>query len=98
MCVWCISGSRALSAFLVDLGAAMIVASTIVPPATFNPRAMPVHPLEQRPTQIVILQQMAKLADRGVVRHRLALQVDGRRTGASMLSHTALPPPLGPRG
>src|SRR4051794_11691385 len=36
--VWCISGSRALASFLVDLGAAMIVASTMVPPATFRPR------------------------------------------------------------
>ena len=30
-CVWCISGSRRLSAFFVEVGAAMIVASTIVP-------------------------------------------------------------------
>src|SRR5206468_6855075 len=37
--VWCISGSRALSAFLVEDGALMIVASTIVPVATFSPFA-----------------------------------------------------------
>ena len=30
--VWCISGSRFFCAFLVELGAFMIVASTIVPP------------------------------------------------------------------
>jgi len=30
--IWCISGSRFFSAFLVELGALMIVASTIVPP------------------------------------------------------------------
>src|SRR5436190_223967 len=30
--------SRALASFLVELGAAMIVASTMVPPATFRPR------------------------------------------------------------
>src|SRR5690242_20337911 len=35
--VWCISGSRAFSAFLVEDGALMIVASTIVPVATFSP-------------------------------------------------------------
>src|SRR5215472_3003335 len=37
--VWCIAGSRALSAFLVEDGALMIVASTIVPVATFSPFA-----------------------------------------------------------
>src|SRR5436309_10828808 len=37
--VWCISGSRAFSAFLVEDGALMIVASTIVPVATFSPFA-----------------------------------------------------------
>src|SRR6202007_2856624 len=37
--VWCISGSRALSAFLVEDGALMIVASTIVPAGTFIPLA-----------------------------------------------------------
>ena len=29
--VWCISGSRVLTSFLVELGAAMMVASTMVP-------------------------------------------------------------------
>ena len=37
--VWCISGSRAFLAFLVDEGALMIVASTIVRLATFGPLA-----------------------------------------------------------
>jgi hypothetical protein len=37
--VSCISGSRALSAFLVENGAVMIVASTIVPVAAFSPCA-----------------------------------------------------------
>src|ERR1700730_3350116 len=37
--VWCISGSRALAAFLVEDGGLMIVASTIVPVATFSPLA-----------------------------------------------------------
>ena len=35
--VWCISGSRALAAFLVEEGALMIVASTIVPVAILSP-------------------------------------------------------------
>lgn len=35
--VWCISGSRSPWAFLVELGAAMMVASTIVPEETFKP-------------------------------------------------------------
>jgi len=37
--VWCISGSRSLSAFFVELGAAMIVASTIVPRFSSKPRS-----------------------------------------------------------
>src|SRR5512133_1671960 len=37
--VWCISGSRALSAFLVELGALMMVASTMVPVLTLKPRS-----------------------------------------------------------
>lgn len=37
--VWCISGSRALSAFLVELGALIMVASTIVPPFIMCPVA-----------------------------------------------------------
>ena len=36
--VWCMSWSHALSAFLVELGAAMMVASTMVPVLTFKPR------------------------------------------------------------
>jgi hypothetical protein len=35
--VWCISGSRALALFLVEDGALMMVASTIVPVAIFSP-------------------------------------------------------------
>ena len=37
--VWCISGSLALSLFFVEGGAAMIVASTMVPRDTFRPFA-----------------------------------------------------------
>src|SRR5690554_778534 len=35
--VWCISGSRAFSRFLVELGASMMVASTIVPSLSIRP-------------------------------------------------------------
>jgi predicted phage tail protein len=35
--VECIPGSRSFCLFFVELGAAMIVASTIVPPAIFTP-------------------------------------------------------------
>jgi len=35
--VWCISGSRWPSAFLVELGAAMIVASTMLPRLSSRP-------------------------------------------------------------
>ena len=35
--VWCISESRAFSAFLVELGALMMVASTMVPPFIMCP-------------------------------------------------------------
>jgi hypothetical protein len=37
--LWRISGSRALSAFLVELGAPMMVASTMVPVLILKPRA-----------------------------------------------------------
>jgi len=39
-----ISGSRSLRSFLVELGAPMIVASTIVPAPTFNPCACSTTP------------------------------------------------------
>ena len=41
--VWCISGSRALSAF-VELGAPMMVVSTIVPVPGFSPALAVAHP------------------------------------------------------
>jgi len=36
--VWCISGSRSCLSFFVEVGAAMIVASTIVPNFSSSPR------------------------------------------------------------
>ena len=75
--VWCISGSRAFSAFLVEDGALTIVASTIVPVATFSPsRPAPLHLLEQPPAQIMRLEQMTEAAHRSLTRHRLATEVD----------------------
>lgn len=38
--VWCMSGSRALASFLTDGGAAIIVASAIVPSRTISPAAV----------------------------------------------------------
>ena len=40
------SGSRALSAFLVELGAPMMVASTMVPVLTLMPRACSSLPVD----------------------------------------------------
>ena len=37
---------------------------------------MPMHRVEQLPAQIVGLQQMAEAAHRGLVRHRLAAQIN----------------------
>ena len=58
------SGSRAWSAFLVDDGALMIVASTMVPLATFRSarREMAMDLLEQAVAQLVLFQQVAEAA------------------------------------
>src|SRR3954465_6317950 len=60
--VWCISGSRCPVLFLVELGAAMIVASTIIPCRS--------NSVEDLPPQAVLFQQMAEVQDRRLVRHR----------------------------
>src|SRR5438105_7052168 len=73
--VWCISGSRALSAFLVEDGALMIVASTIVPVATFSPFAAKCRCTSSL-AQIVRFEQMTEAAHRRLVGHRLAAEVD----------------------
>jgi hypothetical protein len=63
--------------FLLEDSALMIVASTIVPVATFSlRRQMPLHLVEQPPAQIVLLKQAAETAHRGLIRHRLAAEVD----------------------
>jgi len=75
-------GSRALSAFLVEDGALMIVASTIVPMVTFSPfaRQVPLHLVEQPLAQIVLLEQVTEAAHRRLVRHRLVAKVDPDKT------------------
>src|SRR5437660_6948685 len=76
--VWCISGSRALSAFLVEDGALMIVASTIVPGRHLQSLGgqVPLHFVEQQLAQIVRFEQMTEAAHRRLVGHRLAAEVD----------------------
>jgi hypothetical protein len=60
--VLCISGSRALSAFLLDDGALMIIASTTV--STFSPLCGQVllHRVEQLLAQLVRFEQVAEAA------------------------------------
>src|SRR3954447_22772934 len=50
--VWCISGSRALLLFLVEGGAAMIVASTIVPWRISNPRSSSIAPISSNSARV----------------------------------------------
>ena len=80
--VWCISGSRAFLAFLIDDGALTIVESTIVPVVTCNPLATRCrcNLVKQAAAEIVLLQQMAEAAHRGRVRHRLAPAFDTDKT------------------
>src|SRR2546430_10318129 len=75
--VWCISGSRALSAFLVrrriddcriDNRAGGHLQSLR--------RQVLLHFVEQRPTQIVLLEQVTEAAHRRLVGHRLAAEID----------------------
>lgn len=60
--VWCISGSRSCFSFLVELGAAMMMASLIVPCFITIPLALRFFPhrFENLSAQIVLLQQMPK--------------------------------------
>jgi len=52
-------------------GAAIIVASTIVPPATFNPRSASTRYLtKQLIAQMVLFQQMTEVQYRGFIRYR----------------------------
>src|SRR5260370_32329359 len=76
--VWCISGSRCCSRFLVDVGACRMVASTIVPVVIRTPCACRCRFTCPRicSPRFVLFQQVAELAHRGLVRHRLAAQID----------------------
>jgi hypothetical protein len=61
------------------LGRAMIVASTMVRARISSPcREVRVDLVEQRPGEVVVLQQAPELQQRRGVRHRLARQVDAR--------------------
>src|SRR4051812_34685520 len=70
------SGSRALSAFLVEDGAWMIVASTIVPVETLSPFDSAMHLFEYPRPQIVGFEKVAEAAHRGLVGCRLATQIN----------------------
>ena len=50
--VWCISGSRALLLFLVEGGAAMIVASTMVPWRINRPRSSSIAPTSSNSARV----------------------------------------------
>src|SRR5271170_6717454 len=73
--VWCISGSRAFSLFLVEAGAAMIVASTMVLRRISNPRSAS-NLVDHRLGQPVTLRPVAEVQQRRRVGHRVAVQVD----------------------
>src|SRR5207253_5211329 len=76
--VWCISGSRCCSRFLVEVGACRMVASTIVPVVIRTPCACRCRftcPQDLFP-QLVFFQQVPELAHRGLVRHRLTAQIN----------------------
>jgi hypothetical protein len=55
-----------------------MVASTIVPVVIFIPwlSRMQVHRLQYRAAQVVLLQQVAELTHRGLIRYRLAPQIN----------------------
>ena len=42
------------------------------------------HGLERPPAEIVALQQMAEIADRGLIGHRLAVEIDANETAHHM--------------
>src|SRR5438445_7348407 len=73
-----ISGSRLALAFLVELGAAMMVASTMKqqPPCFQQVR----HRIEDAMGQPVLLQQVAEAQNRTLVRHHLVAQLNPRET------------------
>jgi hypothetical protein len=75
-------GITGLVGILVEDGALMIVASTIVPVATFSPLAAKCRctSSKQPPAQIVRFEQMAETAHRGFVKHRLAAEIDPDKT------------------
>src|ERR1700682_3131908 len=77
-----ISGSRLALAFLVELGAAMMVASTMVPERSNSRRSSnrPSDRIEDRLGQPMALQQVAKAQNRALIRHHLVAQLHPRET------------------
>src|ERR1051325_1759348 len=75
---WCLSGSRALFLFLVEGGAAMIVASTIVPWRLNRPRSSSIAPISSNSTRVKSCSssQWAEVQYRRRVRYRRHRQVD----------------------
>jgi hypothetical protein len=63
---------------LVEDGALMVVASTIVPVTNLQPlgRQVPLHLVKRPPPRIMLLKQMAKARYRRLVRHWLAAEID----------------------
>src|SRR5437016_8685617 len=95
--VWCISGSRCCSRFLVEVGACRMVASTIVPVVIRTPCACkcrftcPVPPVGVLPASAGTCTPWSRPAP--------AHSLDQcPRTAASPLSRTAPLPPPGPTG
>src|SRR5271167_4779245 len=77
-----ISGSRVALAFLVELGAAMMVASTMVLERSNSRRSSskPADRIKDRLGQSMLLQQMAKTQNCSLVRHHLVAQLDPNKT------------------
>src|SRR2546421_11153269 len=75
-----ISGSRVALAFLVELGAAMMVASTMVPARSNSRCSSSSHRSEDGGGQPMLLQQMPKAQNRTLVRHRIVAQLHPRET------------------
>ena len=94
--VWCISGSRALLLFLVEDGAAMIVAIDDRALAHQQAALLQHRPdlVEQRPRQVMLLQPMAEVQHRRRVRNRRHRPGRCRQSRASPGCRRARPPGL----
>jgi hypothetical protein len=76
---WLISGSRFCATFFVEGGAAISVASTIVPPRSNSPFAAKCSATgEDRLRQVVTLEQMAEVEDRRLVGDSITAELQSR--------------------